>query len=246
LCRADVELDRELKPERLMHLYVSSPAQPVSETPNLEDKVSERFRAPSGTTVSVRTPVAKAAMVYLGEVWPQAIAFNSLLSLAQQRLDPNWIPVQDAERLAHDTYSLADMLLQFYSVDMVELHAGKPPFTIQVSDRPVAHPLVRLLGKRGLDITNCRHEVVALREDLSRHLVPLLDGTRDRAALLDELLQLVRDGTLVVNVPAEDEAAAGEPVEARLTADDERTRELLGRGLDRALERMARAALLVG
>jgi methyltransferase-like protein/2-polyprenyl-3-methyl-5-hydroxy-6-metoxy-1,4-benzoquinol methylase len=241
LCRDDIALDREPKPERLANLYVSSPVMPASADINLTDNISERFRAPSGTVVSVRTPVAKAAMVYLGEVWPLAVSFKSLLNRAQARMDPNWLPVQEAERVERDTQSLADMLLKFYTVDMVELHAAKPAFVTHISERPVAHPLVRLLGKRGGDITNGRHEPIALGEDLSRHLAPLLDGTRDRAALLAAVEKLVSEGVLVAGAP--DETPDGGPPSK---AGEAQGRDMLEKALDKTLERMARAALLAG
>jgi hypothetical protein len=68
-------------------------------------------------------------------------------------------------------------------------------------------------------VTNLRHTTVRLEDDLGRRLVALLDGTRDRAQLADELRSFL--GETGQDVP--------EPLEA---------------GLERSLEGIARLALL--
>ena len=48
-----------------------------------------------------------------------------------------------------------------------------------------------------IGVTTRRHEFYKT-SDLDRHLIPLLDGTRDRAALLDRLTELTLAGELNV------------------------------------------------
>jgi len=47
--------------------------------------------------------------------------------------------------------------------------------------------LTRLEAAQGELLTTARHGGFRLDDDLGRRLIPLLDGTRDRAALLDAL-----------------------------------------------------------
>jgi methyltransferase-like protein len=81
-------------------------------------------------------------------------------------------------------------------------------------------------------VANRRHEVVRL-PDLERALVPLLDGTRDRAALAAELGRAVAAGHLRL-------ARADQPL-----TDPAEVRAALASVLDQALAHLARSALLI-
>ena len=234
MCHAGIALNRDLNIEAIKQLYVGSPAKPVSEEVNLQNEAPERFKAASGTVVSVRTPLAKAAMLYLTEIWPAVIPFESLLSYAHRRLDPEWAGVQSAEKRDFEAQSMADMLSKFFALDMVELHSFAPPFVMNPSERPEVSRLARYQAAQGESITNQRHEQVALEDDVTLRLIQLLDGTRDRQSVLAEMMKLVEDGTLVV-----------QPDGRGPVPDDERKR-LLVKALDQSMRRISRAALLVG
>jgi hypothetical protein len=69
---------------------------------------------------------------------------------------------------------------------------------------PVARPLARWQAGRGPRLTSLRHETIGV-DEFGRRVARLLDGTRDRPALLTELRRAVaagepmvqRDGELV-------------------------------------------------
>jgi hypothetical protein len=61
---------------------------------------------------------------------------------------------------------------------------------LALSTRPVASALARLQAERGLPLTNLRHGRVIL-DEFSLRLLRLLDGTRDRDALLAMLSRRV-------------------------------------------------------
>jgi hypothetical protein len=81
-------------------------------------------------------------------------------------------------------------------------------------------------------VTNLRHEVLPV-DDVTRHLVCALDGSRDRADLLEGLMRLVEGHGLVVQ-------RHGRPV-----TDPARLREALADGLEANLRLLARSALLI-
>jgi methyltransferase-like protein len=233
LCQQHVTPRYALRPEQLMTLYVASPARPVSAAPNLHSADTEQFQGPDGITLSSREPLVKAAMLYLAEVWPQAVPYPALLTAAQTRLQS--ASRHDAAATAREGQHLAQCLLSFYtsaSTSLVELHVEPPRFVTAVSDRPAASPLARLQAAAGPHVTNLRHELVGLG-DFDRQVVCHLDGSRDRAALLEVLADLVNQGVLRVQQD-------GQPV-TEATA----IRGHLGRALDEALPRLARNALFV-
>jgi hypothetical protein len=77
-----------------------------------------------------------------------------------------------------------------------------------------------------------RQELVQL-DPLSRCLLRLLDGSRTRTALVEDLVRAALDGQVAVD-------RHGRPVK-----DEDRLRAILGRELDPNLRRLARSALLV-
>jgi methyltransferase-like protein len=118
-------------------------------------------------------------------------------------------------------------------VRLLELRTHEPDFVTDVSERPKASPLAREQARRGSSrVTNQRHEMVNL-DEFSRRTLALLDGTRDRKALLEDMSSLVADGTLMVEQEGR-KVAGGDPL-----------KQILGDAVDRCLTRFAKAALCV-
>lgn len=111
----------------------------------------------------------------------------------------------------------ADRLLQQMAVArMIELHLWEPPVAGTVAERPRATAACRQESRRHTHLANLWHGTVQVDDPVVRALLQLLDGTRDRDALLAALRE---------TFPAID---AGE----------------LERGLDPNLRHFLRAALL--
>jgi SAM-dependent methyltransferase len=71
--------------------------------------------------------------------------------------------------------------------DLVALHVEAPVYAETGGPHPRASALARLQARDAIDVTSLRHENVRMEEPAARRLLTLLDGTRDRAALLEEL-----------------------------------------------------------
>jgi hypothetical protein len=144
-------------------------------------------------------------MLVLRQAFPATVPFDALRRQAREMVGGN----PDARQQAEDTQTLAVGLLNCYmQSDLVELHGAPVVFERKPGDKPVAIPLARFQASRGAVASNRRHEVVRLNE-LDRHLVPLLDGDHDRAALVTKLTEVAKSGRMNVqrdNVPLRDEA----------------------------------------
>jgi methyltransferase-like protein len=106
-------------------------------------------------------------------------------------------------------------------------------FVTEPGERPVAAPLARLQAGDGNRVTNRRHEVVGLNQ-VERHTLLLLDGSRTAADVAAALADLVEAGTL----SAEE---SGRPV-----TDPTALRDGIARSVGGILDRLAGHALLVG
>lgn len=236
LCHQDVALSRQLRPEHVMAFYVASHAQPETSEPDVHSVTVEKFRVSDGARLATDHPVTKAAMLYLAEVWPQVVPFDGLLSTAHSRLDVDTVPLRRTAATQDDAKILAANLLTAYGYggNLVELHVHAPHMALDVSEKPVASPVARFQAQNNARITNLRHERVRLNE-FDRYLLRHLDGSHDRAALVEALAAgPVAEGMLVIQQD-------GEPIE-----NAERVRDVLAEGVEKSLRWLVRAALLVG
>jgi SAM-dependent methyltransferase len=159
LCHAGVER-REPTGDVVRGMFAATPARPVGDVG--PGKVE--FRGPRGATLTTDHDAVKAALVALGDAWPRAVP------IAELDGEPVW-----------------EALLRAYAVNLVQLHVWAPAIATAPSERPFASALARWQAAAGPRITNLRHGSVDVPDELGRRLITLLDGTRDRAALLREL-----------------------------------------------------------
>ena len=237
LCSDKVNPNWAVNPECLRVLHVASGAravddkgQPLAQV-NLKGDENVSYRSPSGMSMATTRPLLKAVMYVLQQAFPGTVPFDVLRKQAREVIggaDP-----ADPKTVAEDTQVVAVGLLNCYmGSDLVELHGMPVTFARQASERPVALPIARVQAQRGLAVTNRRHEVVRLN-DLDKHLIPLLDGTNDRATLIDKLAGVAQSGALNVQ---KDGLTLYDPTEIR---------GALSSIIDQALANVARMALLV-
>ncbi|MBI3760792.1 MAG: methyltransferase regulatory domain-containing protein, partial [Chloroflexi bacterium] len=231
LCHDGVRVSRTMKPEVLMNLYLASSAKPITEVENNSVAV-KIFGDPDGVSLSTDHPVTKETLTYLAEIWPRSVPFAAAFDEARARLH---LAAQGDDRSALDARMLGNNLLTAftYSPRLVELSVFSPRFVTEVSERPMASPWARVQGQDSFRVTNLRHESVEL-DAIQGYLLPYVDGTRDRAALLYALMVgPVAAGKMTVkhqDVPLQD------PVQIR---------DVLAPEIEEALKRTARLALLV-
>jgi methyltransferase-like protein len=230
LCRVNVELNREPQPELLKTLYLASPARAASDDPDLSSPAVEEFRGRRGAMVATDYPLAKAALAHLGSIYPRSIHFTELL--AQARNLSGTIETGRKVESRDEVQVLAEILLHTYATGMLELFPRAPDYTSKASERPIASPLARWQIQQDTVVTNMRHINVEVEDELGKQLLLLLDGTRDRPALLEDLGAIVKSGGALLE-------ENGAPVR-----DPKRAQELLVKGLEASLGNLARLALL--
>ncbi len=231
LCSNKAQTNWQIQPGVLTQLHVASWATPVQEDFALSGNENISFKSPTGMSMATNQPLLKAAMQLLRQVWPGTIPFGELRQQARQLLGNGEVTTEQAEQ---DQQILALGLLNCYmGSDLVELRTQPLKFTREISERPVANSIARLQTPRMNMVTNRRHEVVRLN-DLDRHLIPLLDGSHDRGALLEKLTELTVQGSLTIQ-------RDNQPLKDR-----EEIRAALEGVIEPSLQGLARHALLVG
>jgi SAM-dependent methyltransferase/methyltransferase-like protein len=230
LCHAAIPLQRPPRPQTVLHLQLAARLQPNAPTVDLDPRTAVEFQSVEKISLTVQDPLLKAALVYLLEVWPRIVPFetlwNSVVERVRQALPPGAVP-DDL-----DSLPLADALLQCFLSNLVELHVHAPEFTIAVSERPSASPLVRLQAQNGNPITSLRHRAVEVT-GFERQLLPFLDGSRTQTEVLETLISAVARGDLHIE-------REGQPLR-----DVDRIHELMSEALEPSLQRLARCALFI-
>jgi SAM-dependent methyltransferase len=169
LCHAAIELDRVLRLERIADFALSSPARATVDDPANPGRVT--FHAPGGSRLTTEHAAVVEVLTRAGESWPAPVLVADVLG-------------RDAPRGEVDT--VCEALIRAYAANLVELHIHPPAPCVVAGERPRASPVARQQARDQTRVANLRHATVPVKDDL-RRLLLLLDGTRDRAALLAEL-----------------------------------------------------------
>src|SRR5262249_29716182 len=107
------------------------------------------------------------------------IAFGELLTRSLARTGASAPNVTETK--------FAEFLLSLFNRGLVEFWAAPPPFATAAGPRPTVSPLARALAEDGTWLSTLSMQPFDASAPDVRELVKLSDGTRDRAALAEEL-----------------------------------------------------------
>ena len=232
LMHGGTAINRNLAATSLAGLYVTSALAPAGAV-DLADNSSARFLVgSSGSGLETGNPVTKAALQLLHECAPAAMVFEDLVDAARARLPAT--PLAKLSLEQHRELLANDLLVAYSHPGQVGLDAAD--FAVErytggeEEQRLYASPYARWQAARTNAVTNAFHLPILL-SDAGRLVLPLLDGTRDRAALQSAFHQLVADGKFVI-------LQEGKPVPPAATAPLERA------ALDAVLSYLSQWAML--
>ncbi len=226
LCHREVQLRPEPQPEQMLSIRVSSAAHPAQPAVGLGAQEVVRFETARGARLETDFPLGKAALLVLSEAWPQSLPFAELFARARARLS---LDDTSEEQLGELRQALCRFLLQIYGSGMVGFHQYGPPCAASAGEQPTASSLARWQARKGDSVTTAFHQTLRLEDELGRHLVQLLDGTRDRAALTEELVRFLKCRKALAH-PERPESE---------------TRQIMAAELEKNLDRLGRLGVLV-
>lgn len=187
LCRQGIHIDREGAEDRIKECLISAPIKALEPITTVDSQEVQEFAGDKGARLKTDHPLAKAAITYIGMVWPGIIDFNELVAGVGELLG--------SKTGENDRKLLLQVIQRSYRAGLIILHETRFNFSTLPGERPVASALARLQAKKGDMVTNLRHMQVHLKDESTRSLLSLLDGTRDLAALHKELEALFSDMT---------------------------------------------------
>jgi hypothetical protein len=120
--------------------------------------------------------------------YPSVIALLEALEAAW----PSALSLDEMEpQLAEAGFSLdgegASLLMRLAAAKMIELHAWSAPVAGKISARPRASACSRQEARTQAQVATLLHGTLGLDDPVIRSFLRLLDGTRDRKALLEAM-----------------------------------------------------------
>jgi methyltransferase-like protein len=177
-------------PARLRDFHIAAYAPPVDGEARM-DHSRQEFEQLDGATLFTNDPGIKAALGVLTARWPWTLSRHELVDAVHERLQSAGLTPSDS---IPDTVDNLIGVLILQGQARFRLHPVLP----EAASSPLrldetARRMVELTGDQGQASTfNLWNETHVL-SPVDRHLLPLLDGTRDRDALVDALLAAVRE-----------------------------------------------------
>lgn len=179
LCRTGVTVTDAPEPARLASLYLSSPTPMPEGGIDLAPQVDVRFESPRGSTLETHYPLGKAALEVLIAEAPRRLSFDALEATARVRVGSDVVYSSSAE--------LQEFLLRLHTTGYVSLHTEGARIVSRAGPHPLVNAVARWQAREGRYVTSSTHVGYTYGDDLGLRLIPLADGTRDRAALMVEL-----------------------------------------------------------
>jgi SAM-dependent methyltransferase len=163
LCRKDIPLHRTLSLDRFRPLAAASRVKPAE--PQADG--AQKFELSQGRSLTTNHPLVKDVLCFLASRWPGSVAVAGL--------PLGGYPPEDA----------ADMLMRLVEAEAIQLWQQPPRVATAIGERPVASALAHMQLSLGLTmVTNQRHQSIDLPDESGRALISLLNGSRDREALV--------------------------------------------------------------
>jgi methyltransferase-like protein len=186
LCHANRDVAFGVSPDVLPTLWLS--ARCFVDVDAVEAKAPgvEVFRTVDGVSATLAHPMVRAALHILSNARPSSMSFAALLDETRRRL---------TDEPDVSTEALPDAMLRCALVRLVDLTTTPAACAAVISACPVASPLARFEARHAAQVSSLGHVTVTLAP-FDRFVIQLLDGTRDAANVVDEVIDAVQRGAL--------------------------------------------------
>lgn len=228
LCRAGARVVRNIPTERFADIaYISNLSAPE------EVDGKYQFKLSTGANITTSTESMKRALSIFHERPGQIVTFDEIVAAG---LD---VPKKDDKKDTGEKPDPATVRAEILNTLTQMVVRGVMPITLAKGTKrgtpdlkkPTVPHLARVTLRERMGAANDAHQWLSMNA-VCQKLAPLMDGSRDRDALIDSFVDLCVKGELSAN-------QADKPV-----TDPEELRKLLPAGLDNALGILAGNGLL--
>jgi SAM-dependent methyltransferase len=178
LCHGAVKVERQPAAQVVEKLLLGVPGRVRVEQGRAVDAGADPVEREEGA--SRDEALLQTLLDVLEEASPQRLTFGQLSTRVRARMGPEvWAGVQP-DAFTRLVYGAA-------RAGAVTLHTHAPPLATAPGEQPRSSRLARLEVEQGSIVTSLCHDSVKLDDEVARGLLPLLDGSRSRAQLVNLL-----------------------------------------------------------
>ncbi|MET0475113.1 MAG: class I SAM-dependent methyltransferase [Mycobacterium sp.] len=160
--------------------------------PTLIDHSRQEYEVADGATLFTNDPGLKAALEVLNARWPWTLSRRDLVDAVRARLESAGLQ-PSADLAGHVDNLMGVLIVQGQVQYRLDPVLPEPTSTLPLRlDEPLRRMAELTCSVDDASIFNRWHEPLVL-SPVDRQLLPLLDGTRDRDALLQALLDVDRE-----------------------------------------------------
>lgn len=203
ICHASVKPNYDVDGTRLNDLFAASQTVARPSTDEEANVGQLEFALANGLKITTPSKSAQQALRTLGQVWPARVRVGQLVATSIQETQGT-LPI-DAEILdvEEQTLNLEASLLTAFTASsgrLLELSVApiEPNEQLDSDSALCVNRYVQRSARLGQVIVNRRHDIVEVAP-VDRHILPLLDGTRTPASILQKLIELQQSGELQIS-----------------------------------------------
>ena len=196
-CHREVALNKQLEPTILDKFQLTSSIRPKSESPEFTTAKAEKFVGNKGLGIEINHPLTKIALFYLGQIWGKSIAFPELLQKAKEMLEAQDFADKDWETQFKTAHAIFFQIC--FNTDLIDLSVYQPPAFTELSETPKVNALARWQMADAKNVATLLNKDIKIDDEVSRHLLELLDGTRNRSDLLAQMGEFIKINDEVEN-----------------------------------------------
>lgn len=233
VCHKERQITRNLDVNVLMSGYIA-PRFSYPEgfaTYDLTKKATLKFDSSTGMSINSDDPIVHAIMRALLDAAGKLVQASSLVDHTHQLLQTIAHPFAKASRAEQEAY-VCQCLMRYLFLGGLLFYGTKPTYAEKVAPKPKVSPLAMYHASTQSWVSNMRQEHTGLTP-FDNKLIPLLNGTQDVNALVENMLPFFESKELILN-------ESGKPVE-----DMALIREKLPPFIQEACARYAQLALLI-
>ena len=183
-------INRSFDPARVDELWLQCEARPEGPEPKppLPPTLTLSFVCPNNVRFATHDAAGAAVLLTLYRNKGRAMRVADIVGEAKRRYE---LPLPEDELRRR----LCAFALRLALSRVVTLRSDPGRHVSDISAKPVALPIARVLAKRSVSVPNALHEVVMLDQSC-QFLLPRLDGTLDRPALVQIVADALSRGEL--------------------------------------------------
>lgn len=195
LVKKDAKIIRNIDATTLREFHIGAVARSVKDDVSLMVGEKEEFRLANGVTFSSDSPLVKAVLLCLQQSAPNHVTFAALVSEVRAKLLTGTSATREPGLEKREEAVIAQQLLLLYSKGLIDVLAV--PHVRLAAANDSALKATAFMRWQALNeprhVTNLRH--VSVRVDpFARHVLSLMDGTRDLDQLTDGMAAKVDEG----------------------------------------------------